>query len=92
MALLIKRWEHERTASATVILAEGLLGAVQRSTLTGLHMIAPPPHPMKIFGNLPDAVAWLYPHLAPVCPAATSSQVTLSAVEALCGAFKARGP
>jgi len=27
-------------------------------------MIAPPPHPAEVFGNIPDAVTWLAPYLS----------------------------
>src|SRR5579862_850524 len=39
MARIVKRWESVRTASATVVLASGLLGAVHRSLLTGLQIL-----------------------------------------------------
>src|SRR3954452_10802184 len=51
LSRMIKRRENDRAASATVILAEGLIGAAQRSVLTGLLMLAPPPHPAKVFGK-----------------------------------------
>jgi len=89
MARLMKRWEHERIASATVILAEGLRGAMHRSVLTGLVMLAPPPHPMKVFGAIDEAVAFLEPYLgrlndSPVAGAA------LEPVMALYEAFRTR--
>lgn len=92
MTLLIKRWESERDASATVILAEGLLGSIQRSVLTGMTLVVPPPHPAKVFGKIPEAVSWLYPYIAPLCPAAGSCETATAAVQKLCLAFKARGP
>ena len=92
MTHLIKRWERDRDASATVILAEGLLGSIQRSVLTGLTLVVPPPHPMKVFGKIPEAVSWLYPYIAPLCPAASSCETALAAVQGLCRAFKARAP
>jgi hypothetical protein len=63
MAQVIKRWERQRVAAATVILATGMLGAMQRSVLTGLLMLAPPPHPTKVFGVAADAIDWLAPHV-----------------------------
>jgi hypothetical protein len=90
MTLLIKRWERHRDASATVILAEGLLGAMQRSVLTGMLMIVPPPHPSKIFSGITDAVTWLYPHIAPLCPEAGTRDVAVAAVNELCREFKCR--
>jgi hypothetical protein len=63
MAGLIKHGESRRVASATVILAEGLRGALQRSTLTALMMIAPASHPAKVFGSVSDAVRWLFPYV-----------------------------
>lgn len=67
MARLVRSQEEHRIASGTVILAEGLLAAMQRGMLTGLMMLAPAPHPTKVFGTLPDALRWLYPHVQRVC-------------------------
>ncbi|HVU03049.1 MAG TPA: hypothetical protein VHE30_14915 [Polyangiaceae bacterium] len=88
---LIKHWEDHRVAAATVILAEGLLGAMHRSVLTGLLMLAPPPHPAKVFGDVAEAVTWLQPHVRSVCPEAVSARVVLDAVRKLEAAFRARG-
>lgn len=63
MARLIKLGEAHRAASATVILAEGILASMQRSMLTGMMMLAPSPHPTKVFGTLSDAGKWLFPHV-----------------------------
>jgi hypothetical protein len=88
MAALIKRWESVRTASATVVLASGLLGSMHRSVLTGMQMIAPPKHPTKVFGSLADAVAWLEPYVRELCgPEATGSDI-LAAIERLCVTFR----
>jgi len=67
MARLIKHGEAYRAASATVILAEGLRAAMQRSMLTGMMMIAPAPHPAKVFGTISEALKWLAPHAQEVC-------------------------
>lgn len=90
MTQLIKHWERHRVASGTVILAEGLVGAMQRSVLTGLLMLAPPPHPSKIFGNIPDAVTWLAPHIRALCGAGATREAALAAVNSETLAFKAR--
>lgn len=88
LAAIVKRWEKTRTASATVVLAEGLTGAMHRSILTGLQMIAPPPHPTKVFSRTPDAVGWLAPHVQALCgPDATAADL-LAAVDRLCEAFR----
>ncbi len=63
MTELMKRWEHLRDASATVILAEGLLGSLQRSILTGLMMVAPSPHPVKIQKHVAPALEFLAPYV-----------------------------
>ncbi len=73
MARVIKRWEKQRVASATVILATGMLGAMHRSVLTGLLMLAPPPHPVKVFGEAERAVDWLAPHVQTLSPHATQA-------------------
>jgi hypothetical protein len=90
MAQIIKHWERHRVASGTVILADGLMGAMQRSVLTGLLMLVPPPHPSKIFGKIPDAVTWLAPHIRALCGAGATRDAALLAVERECAAFKSR--
>jgi hypothetical protein len=63
MTRLMRHGEAERVAAATVILAEGVSGAVQRSLLTGLLLVAPAPHPVKVCGTLEDGLTYLSPHL-----------------------------
>ncbi len=89
LSRLIKRNEKQRTASATVILAEGLPGAVHRSILTGLIMLAPPPHPAKVFGRTRDAVAWLAPHVQALCGPTAAPAELQAAVEELSARFVA---
>ncbi|HEY5148160.1 MAG TPA: hypothetical protein VII82_15405 [Polyangiaceae bacterium] len=88
MASLVKRWEKTRTASATVVLADGLAGAMHRSVLTGLQMIAPPPHPTKVFSRTPDAVAWLAPYVQALCGADATAAELLAAIDRLCDGFR----
>jgi hypothetical protein len=92
MSKLIKRWESVRTASATVVLATGLLGSMHRSILTGMQMISPPKHPVKVFGAIEDAVAWLEPHVRSVCGPEVTRSALLGAVEKLCTTFRAARP
>jgi hypothetical protein len=92
MAKIIRRSEMMRRASATVILGRGLVGSMQRSVLTGLMMIAPPPHPIKVFGSITDAVVWLTPHIQAVCGADAKPQELNAAVDALCATFHAAEP
>jgi hypothetical protein len=68
MARLMKHGEARRSASATVILADGVLGALQRSTLTALMMVAPASHPAKVFGSTSDALRWLFPYVQSLTP------------------------
>jgi hypothetical protein len=89
-ARLLKKNEHERTASATVVLSEGLTGAAQRSMLTGLLMMAPPPHPAKVFGTTRAAVSWLAPHVQALCGPEATSDAIYAAVEELGARFRAR--
>lgn len=90
MGGLIKRWEQDRIGSATVILAQGMLGAMQRSVLTGLQFIAPPKHPQKVFGTVPDAITWLVPFVREVNgPTVNEVNLRLS-IETLCRDFQAR--
>ncbi len=90
MTKLIKHWEPHRVASCTVILADGLVGAMHRSVLTGLLMVAPPPHPSKIFGNVPEAVTWLAPHLRSLSGAGVTRDGMFEGVETLSVAFRSR--
>lgn len=66
-ARVVKLGEAYRSATATVITADGILASLQRSMLTGLTMLAPPPHPSKVFGKVADAMEWLAPHLRATC-------------------------
>lgn len=90
MAGIIKRWESARIASATVILAQGLVGATHRAVLTGLQMIAPPPHPTKVFGVTADAVKWLSPHVHELCGPESTPEALVSAVDELAQRFATR--
>jgi hypothetical protein len=89
MAQVIKRWERQRVASATVILATGMLAAMQRSVLTGLLMLAPPPHPAKVFGVAHEAIDWLAPHVRSLTPHVTPAAMH-AAVTDWCAAFGRR--
>jgi hypothetical protein len=89
MTQLMRRGDKDRLASATVILAEGLRGALHRSVLTGLMMIAPAPHPMKVFGNIEDAVTYLMPYLETL-PAPPPPSAILQSVVELYEAFDKR--
>jgi len=87
---IIKRWESKRTASATVILAQGLVGAMHRSVLTGMQMIVPAPHPVKVFGTIGDGVKWLAPHIRELCGAEATPEALDAGVSELVAHFKAR--
>ncbi len=87
MANLIKRFEAFRTASSTVILAPGITGTIHRAVLVGLQMLAPPPHPMKIYRSIEDALVWLSPYVREVNGTAEELH---AGVAAFCAAFKAR--
>jgi hypothetical protein len=87
MTQIMRRGENDRVASATVILADGLRGAMQRSVLTGLMMLAPPPHPAKVFGTIAEAVEYLLPYLRQL-PGAPIAQSPLPAVLALYESFR----
>ncbi len=90
MTRIIKRWEDARTASATVILAQGLTGSLHRSVLTGMQMIVPSPHPVKVFGAMPDAVRWLAPYVQELCGPEASPQALDAGVAELAARFAAR--
>lgn len=67
MARMVKLGEKYRVASATVILAQGLVASVQRSILTGMMLVVPPPHPVKISAHIEEALTWLHPYVREVC-------------------------
>lgn len=90
MGGLIKRWEKDRVASATVILAEGMLGAMQRSVLTGLQLIAPPAHPQKVFGVIEPAITWLLPYVREVNGADVNEVLLRTGIASVCRDFQAR--
>jgi hypothetical protein len=90
MARLIKLDESHRAASATVILAEGILASMQRSMLTGMMMLAPAPHPTKVFGSLQDAGKWLFPHVQALSGPQLSQVEFGEALDSQLAAFKAR--
>lgn len=90
MQRIIKRWEGHRDASATVILADGLLGSLQRSILTGMLMIVPPPHPSKIFGQTDRAVEYLAPYVQALGAPELRPAELVAGVQELATAFLAR--
>jgi hypothetical protein len=92
MAKVIQAGEAHRTASATIILAQGMLASMQRSMLTGLLMIAPPPHPAKVFGAIPDALSWLEPHARAVAGPALRFDDLTTAIHAHVAEFRDRLP
>ncbi|HEX5658140.1 MAG TPA: hypothetical protein VFX59_13140, partial [Polyangiales bacterium] len=82
--------EAQRTASATVILAEGLTGSFQRSVLTGLMLLVPPPRPAKVFAKVEDGVRWLFPHARELTGPRLSLEPLILAVELHVAAFRTR--
>jgi hypothetical protein len=89
MAGMIKKHESRRAAAATVVLASGIVGAIHRSVLTGLQMIAPPPHPTKVFGAVDEGVRWLTPYVQTTCGADATADGVLAGVDDLCTRFLA---
>jgi hypothetical protein len=90
MAGIIKRSEGRRLASATVILADTLLGSFHRSVLTGLQMLAPPSHPTKVFGDVPSSVKYLAPYAQEVCGPAAKADILQAGVIDLSARFVSR--
>jgi hypothetical protein len=90
MTQIIRRWESSRSASATVILAQGLVGAMHRSVLTGMQMIVPAPHPAKVFGAVADGVKWLAPHIRELCGPEATPEALEAGVGDLVTRFVAR--
>lgn len=90
MGRLIKHGEAHRTASATVILAQGLLASMQRSVLTGMMMVVPSPHPVKVFGGVPEAMQWLFPHVRALCGPTLRIEELAGALDQHVAQFQAR--
>src|SRR5262249_25570444 len=90
MAQIIKRWEGHRHASATVILAAGTTGALHRSLLTGLLLMAAPPHPSKVFSTVRDAVVWLWPYLRKMGDFEATPDEVVAGIDVFCAAFQER--
>lgn len=88
MVQIIKRWDNVRDAAGTVILADGLLGAMHRSVLTGMLMLARQPHPAKVFSDIGGATRWIAPHVWAACGTERSHDELLAAVRALCARFQ----
>jgi hypothetical protein len=90
MARIIKRWENTRIASATVVLTQGLKGALDRSVLTGFQLVVPPPHPMKVFGAIEDGTRWLAPYVQKSSGADADEHAMTSAIRQLIAHFDKR--
>jgi hypothetical protein len=90
MVQLIKHGEQHRIASATVILADGMLGSLQRSVLTGMMMLVPAPHPAKVFGQVSEAGAWLHPHVLAASGASWKVEELQAVLERHLADFRAR--
>jgi hypothetical protein len=73
-----------------VILAQGIVGSMHRSVLTGMQMLAPAPHPVRVFGAIPGAVHWLVPYIREACSIDASGDDVIKAVDAHAGRFAAR--
>ena len=73
-----------------MILAEGLIGAAHRSVLTGLMLLAPAPHPAKVFGKTADAVTWLAPRVQTLCGPSATAEALNAAVDEFCARFVPR--
>ena len=71
----------QMSRTATVVMAEGLMGAIHRSILTGFTLLVPPPHPAKIFADVPRAAAFLLPYIAQACGPASAEDVEAMVAE-----------
>jgi hypothetical protein len=87
---LIGNREKDRAASATVILADGLMGAVQRSMLTALMLMRRPPHPARVFATVTEGAEWLAPQHAALRGRGTGALDIVSEAEAMCESFRSR--
>jgi len=76
-AKFIDETKHTRVASATAVLATGMVGALHRSLLTGLSILVPPPHPVKITARVVDAVDFLHPHIEQTCGPVSAAHVEM---------------
>jgi hypothetical protein len=92
MNQVMLRWQHLRLASATVILATGILGALQRSVVTGLLLVAPRPHPTRVYSTVREAVTWLAPHLQALPGFQATPDQVVAGIEEFSAAFRAQWP
>lgn len=69
--------EPYRAVGATVVLAQGLLGSMHRGIITSFNLLAPPPHPAKVFGDVDTALQWLAPSLQQTCGGAPLAALAL---------------
>jgi hypothetical protein len=67
VARMVEETKSSRLASSTVVAAAGVVAALHRSILTGISLLVPPPHPVKIVANVPAAVRFLHPYVEVLC-------------------------
>jgi hypothetical protein len=85
MMRYIDETKHNRLASATVVLATGILGAVHRSILTGMNLIVPPPHPARICADVATGARFVERYADHLC-----GPVTAEMIEDIAGGLHAR--
>ena len=63
---------------------------MHRSVLTGMQMIVPAPHPLKVFGSTTDAVKWIAPHVRELCGPESTAEALDAALAEFTARFRAR--
>jgi hypothetical protein len=63
VARMIEETKQRRLAASTAVLAQGVMGSVHRSILTGMSLLVPPPHPNKIAATEDAAIAFVHPYV-----------------------------
>jgi hypothetical protein len=67
VAKIVEDTKSSRIASANVVVSSGVVAALHRSILTGLSLLVPPPHPVKVFANVSPAIRFLHPYIEALC-------------------------
>lgn len=75
VAKMIDETKHRRLAAATAVLAQGVMGSVHRSILTGMSLIVPPPHPNRIAASEEAAINFVHPYVVQSSGAVTPEEI-----------------
>lgn len=72
---MIDETKHRRLAAATAVLAQGVMGSVHRSILTGMSLLVPSPHPNRIAATEEAAIKFIHPYVLQSSGAITEAEI-----------------